>query len=89
MRQLPRLRRGAVMAKNIKIQETIHHGDYRHKRVIEVHALTMDTVAGVLMSSPYAYTKLSRDQVDDVMANLQEQGAAQLGWSNFEIVEAD
>jgi hypothetical protein len=73
---------------NIKIQESIHHGDYRHKRVIEVYALTPLTVKGILMSSAYPDVEPSPEYLNNILTNLKEQGAAQHGWADFEIVES-
>lgn len=70
---------------NIKILESIHHGNYRSKRVIELYALTERTVEGVLTSSAYGYMP-NPGQALDVLNNLLGQGAAQYGWSNFEVL---
>jgi hypothetical protein len=71
---------------NVKILERIHHGQYRHKRVIELHALTELTVRGVLASSAYPDLEPSAKRVRDMLDNLKGQGAYQLGWADFEVL---
>lgn len=73
----------------IRIKETIHHGEYRSKRFVEVHAINELTVRGILMSSPYPSTNPNQTRLEAMIANLKEQGKAQHGWADYEIVEED
>lgn len=71
---------------NVKILESIHHGQYRHKRVVEVYGLTELTVKGILASSAYPDLEPSATRVRDMLDNLKGQGAYQLGWADFEVL---
>jgi hypothetical protein len=77
---------------NIKIRETIHHGDYRNVRTVEVYAVNKVTVDAVLQSSAYCYgTFTDTDRHREMLAELVEDLKAgrvnrSIGWSTFEVV---
>lgn len=75
---------------NVKIREKIHHGNYRHERVVEVYALNAVTVDAVVQSSAYCYGSLSegpqKARLDALVADLKAGKVAQLGWSDFEVI---
>lgn len=73
---------------NVKIREVIHHGDYRHTRVMEVYKLTPLTVRGVLMSSAYCYELSIERRLAEIVSELSTTGIAHVGWSTFTIEES-
>lgn len=72
---------------NVKIRETLHHGDYRNVRTVEVYKLTSHSLAGVLMSSAYVYLDMEPERLKRMISELETTGLTQLGWSDFEIVK--
>lgn len=76
---------------NVKIRETIHHGDYRNVRTVEVWEINPVTVDAVLQSSAYCYGSFANadgrqmllDLVDDLRAGRINRA---IGWSTFEVV---
>lgn len=75
---------------NVKIREKIHHGNYRHERVVEVYAINNVTVDAVVQSSAYCYGTLStgagQARLEALVAALKAGKVAQLGWSDFEVI---
>lgn len=79
------------------IEETIHHGDYRSIRRVEVDHLDQVTVNAVLMSSPYRYgdwlggnTEVHRrramlDALVEDLRHLRENRS--IGWSTFKLIK--
>lgn len=76
---------------NVKIQEKIHHGNYRNVRVMEVYAITRATVSALVSSSAYCYGTLTEDsekaRLDALVATLKAGNVAQLGWSDFQVID--
>lgn len=80
------------------VEESIHHGDYRSLRTVEVYDITTATIDGILMSSAYCYgswqnpenpehrtrrrTALAR-LVDDLRHGRTNRD---IGWSTFRLV---
>lgn len=67
----------------ITITETIHHGNYRSTRVMQVPVINSTTVRALLMSSPYCYTETSETRVNIVRDELATSNRAEHGWSTF------
>lgn len=76
---------------NVKVREKIHHGHYRSERVVEVYTLNAVTVDAIVQSSAYCYGTLSegpqKARLDALVATLKEGKVAQLGWSDFEVID--
>jgi hypothetical protein len=82
------------MDKMIRIEEVIHHGDYRSRRVVEVYAINAVTVDAVLTSSAYCYSsKLNgSEKAQQMLAGLVEDLKAgrenrSIGWSTFRVID--
>lgn len=76
---------------NVKVRETIHHGNYRNVRVMEVYALNAVTVDALVQSSAYCYGSLTegpqRARLEALVAALKAGRVAQIGWSDFEVID--
>lgn len=76
---------------NVKIREKIHHGHYRHERVVEVWTINSVTVDAILQSSAYCYGSLANDaeqaRLDALVADLKAGRVAQIGWSDLEVIQ--
>lgn len=70
--------------KNVVVHEKTHHGEFRHERTIEVHALTANAMRGILLSCPYVYEP-EHATVRNLAQELREQGLAQHGWTDWRI----
>lgn len=67
----------------ITITETIHHGNYRSTRIMQVTTINQITVKALLTSSPYCYTHPSESALVGIVRDLQSTGKAEFGWSDF------
>jgi len=82
-----------------KIRETIHHGNYRSVRTVEVYAINTVTVDAVLQSSAYCYGSWQEPEqeshreyrraalkglVEDLKAGRVNRS---IGWSTFEVID--
>lgn len=83
------------MDKMVKIEEVIHHGDYRSRRVVEVWSINEITVDAVITSSAYCYPTYqdpdypAREErlhalVEDLKAGRENRN---IGWSTFRVIE--
>lgn len=80
------------------IEETIHHGDYRSVRRVEVHAVNAVTVDAVIQSSAYAYgswlnpenpdyKEVRNAKLHELVADLRALRVNRsVGWSTFRII---
>jgi hypothetical protein len=80
------------------IEETIHHGEYRSTRRVEVHAINAVTVDAVIQSSAYAYgswlhpdnpehKQVRNTQLHQLVADLKALRTNRcIGWSTFRII---
>jgi hypothetical protein len=80
------------------VEETIHHGDYRSTRRVEVYDITPSTVDGILMSSAYCYGSWARADapyaehraavlkalVKDLRSGIENRS---VGWSTFRLTK--
>lgn len=81
------------------IEERIHHGEYRSVRRVEVYAINVLTVDGVLMSSAYGYgswqnpenpahTEVRRAKLRQLVEDLKAgRENRDIGWSTFKLVK--
>lgn len=76
---------------NFVVEEFVHHGNYRHRRIVEVHELNARTVAAIMHSSPYAYTAdEDSPQVARVVADLKLGRVNRShGWSTFRVINVE
>ena len=76
---------------NYCIEEVVHHGDYRHVRIAEVHELTERTVGAVVRSGPYVYNAADDSpQVARILADLKLGRVNRThGWSTFRVVHLE
>ena len=81
------------MVVGVKIRETIHHGDYRNVRTVDIgQALTFAAMSDVLTSSPYGMGKTLEDHaknryVGKLFTDLLTAGNGEFGWARYEVVE--
>lgn len=80
------------------IEESIHHGEYRSVRRVEVHAINAVTVDAVIQSSAYAYgswlhpdnpehKEARNTQLHQLVADLRTLRINRsIGWSTFRII---
>lgn len=73
---------------NYCIEEVVHHGDYRHKRIVEVESLNERTVGAVVRSGPYVYTCADDSpQLARILADLKRGRVNRShGWSTFRVL---
>jgi hypothetical protein len=73
---------------NYVIEEVVHHGDYRHVRIVEVDTLDRRTVGAAVRSGPYIYNcEDDSPQVARVLADLLLGRVNRShGWSTFRVV---
>lgn len=76
---------------NYAVEEFLHHGDFRHRRIIEVHELNARNVAAIMHSSPYVYNAAEDSpQVARVLADLKLGRVNRShGWSTFRVVHLE
>lgn len=76
---------------NYVVEEFLHHGDYRHRRVMEVDVLNARTVAAIMHSSPYVYNAAEDSpQVARVLADLKLGRVNRShGWSTFRVLHTE
>lgn len=80
------------------IEESIHHGEYRSTRRVEVHAINAVTVDAVIQSSAYAYgswlhpdnpehKEARNTQLHQLVADLRTLRINRsIGWSTFRLI---
>lgn len=80
------------------IEESIHHGDYRSTRRVEVYAINFVTVDAIIQSSAYGYgswlhpanpdhTKARSAMLLDLVADLKSgRTNRNIGWSTFRTI---
>lgn len=80
------------------IEETIHHGDYRSVRRVEVFAITPLTMNCIIMSSAYCYgdwldpasphAKVRLQHLADLVEDLKAlRENRSIGWSTFKLIK--
>jgi len=80
------------------IEESIHHGDYRTVRYVEVYEINPTTVDAVLISSAYCYgswaradkphTEHRRQALEQLVADLRAgRTNRNIGWSTFRLTK--
>jgi hypothetical protein len=81
------------------IRETIHHGDYRNVRTVDVPApryhsapLTFSGLVSVLSTSPYnagwpLQKYADNGYVAQLFVNLLTKGYGEFGWASYKVVE--
>lgn len=76
---------------NYVVEEFLHHGDYRHRRIIEVDELNARNVAAIMHSSPYIYhCDQDSPQVARVLADLKLGRVNRShGWSTFRVINVE
>lgn len=76
---------------NYCIEELVHHGDYRHVRIVEVHTLDARTIGAVVRSGPYIYTAGDDSpQVARILADLKRGRVNRShGWSTFRVLHLE
>lgn len=68
----------------LNIIETIHHGHYYNRRVVEVSELSLSGMDELLADSPYNRT-VSTDQRVNLLAALKARSAGGIGWATYEL----
>lgn len=69
---------------SVTIRETIHHGDHRAERDVEIEDLSLPSVAKMLRDADPGYV---RNATGDVAAQLATRGEAERGWVRWVIVD--
>lgn len=80
------------------IEETIHHGDYRSTRRVEVYDINPVTVDAIIQSSAYCYGSwldphgpypgARRPKLFELVADLRAgRENRQIGWSTFRLIK--
>lgn len=76
---------------NYCIEEVVHHGNYRHVRIMEVADLNPRTVGAVVRSGPYIYhcaddsPQLARILADLKLGRVNRSH----GWSTFRVLHLE
>ena len=76
---------------NYCVEEVVHHGNYRHVRIVEVHELNERTVGAIVRSGPYVYTAADDSpQVAQILADLKLGRVNRShGWSTFRVLHLE
>ena len=76
---------------NYVVEEFVHHGNYRHRRIVEVESLNERTVGAVVRSGPYIYHCADDSpQVARVLADLKLGRVNRShGWSTFRVINVE
>ncbi|MGZ4659686.1 MAG: hypothetical protein ACXVYB_00235 [Arthrobacter sp.] len=76
---------------NYCVEEVVHHGDYRHVRIVEVHELNERTVGAIVRSGPYVYSAADDSpQVARILADLKTGRVNRShGWSTFRVLHLE
>lgn len=76
-----------------QIEEVIHHGQYRSRRVVEVYDINEVTVDAILQSSAYCYGSMRNgsERQQELLAELVEDLKTgyenrSIGWSTFKLL---
>ena len=67
----------------MKIKETVHHGNYRAERVVELPGMFASSVARMFDESPYGVQPAARMAV---WSELKSEGRAEHGWTTWEVL---
>lgn len=70
----------------MKIQETIHHGNYHNTRVVEISSVSNDQLIKVISTSPYATGEIAGGTIARMINDLRSTGSTYLGWADYRIV---
>lgn len=74
------------MTAQLRVRETIHHGDYYNVRD-ETIMPTWDGFAAMLNRSPYpAHQPSGNRYAAKLFADLLTSGAGDLGWARYEVI---
>lgn len=76
---------------NYCVEELVHHGNYRHVRIMEVEELLPRTVGAIVRSGPYIYTAADDSpHVAKILADLKRGRVNRShGWSTFRVMHLE
>lgn len=76
---------------NYCVEEVVHHGNYRHVRIVEVATLDARTVGAIVRSGPYIYHPGDDSpQVAQILADLKLGRVNRShGWSTFRVLHLE
>lgn len=76
---------------NYCVEEVVHHGNYRHVRIVEVESLNERTVGAIVRSGPYVYhCEDDSPQVARILADLKLGRVNRShGWSTFRVLHLE